>query len=94
MSHSPAAADEYSVEFDRRFAWSLIYADKEGRLGFVFEPGEEKKRIYLNPRSSVGDKMPEADFYLTARYKLALERTKQYLISCGYEVFIDEAKPA
>jgi len=85
-----ASPSEYSVEFDRRFAWSLIYADAEGTVGFVFEPGEEKKRVYLNPHASVGDKMPEAAFYVTARYKLALDRTRQYLVSCGYDVAIDD----
>jgi hypothetical protein len=94
MSHSPTSDDKYSVEFDRTCAWSLIYADQEGRLSFVFEPGEEKKRIYLNPHASIDRKMPEAEFYLTPRYMLALERTKKYLISCGYIVFIDEEKPA
>jgi hypothetical protein len=90
MSDSLGSANAHSVEFNRQFAWSLIYTDADGRLGFVFEPGKEKKRIYLNPRASVDDKMPEGDFYLTPRHKLAVERTKQYLVSCGYDVSIDE----
>jgi hypothetical protein len=79
----------YSVGFNKEAAWSLTYADALGRMGFCFEPGDEKKQVHLNSRASVEGEMPSNDFYLTARFKLALERTRQYLASCGYDVSIE-----
>lgn len=78
------------MEFDRKVAWGLWYSDSEGRMHFCFEPGEDKRRVYLNMRPSIDEKMPSEDFYRSDRYKLGLERTKQYLVSCGYDVMLEE----
>jgi hypothetical protein len=86
----PKEEPAFTVALDSKATWCISYADKEGRMRFCFEPGEEKQRVFLNPRPSVDEKMPTGDFYQTSRYKLALERTKQYLISCAYEVLLDD----
>lgn len=89
MLNSGTHDPQFTVEFSTSVAWTLVYADSAGQIEFCFEPGETKKRVYLNTRSSLEGKMPLEDFYRTERYKLALERTKQYLVSCGYEVLFD-----
>ena len=79
----------YSVGFNTEAAWSLTYVDSDGKMGFSFEPGDEQKQVYLNAVASVDGKMPGRAFYVTDRYKLALQRTKEYLVSCGYVVSIE-----
>ena len=77
----------YTVDFDTAAAWSLVNEDEQGRFIFVFEPGDTPKKVSLSriPLENhrvvqvKGDKM-------RMRVDQAFERTRAFLVSCGYEV--------
>jgi hypothetical protein len=83
---------EYVVDFDSEVAWSLVYEDAKGRLFFVFEPGDHPKAISLH-RTPLNSHRKEFFFQTRATRKRvaeAFERTRAYLVGCGYEVFAYE----
>jgi hypothetical protein len=78
---------EYTVDFNPEVGWTLIYGDSFGRLVFVFEPGETAKVVSLDPTPLENDHVVIArDAATHARLDLALERTREFLVTCGYEV--------
>ena len=82
--------DEFTVDFCRDVGWSLVYEDAAGRLRFVFEPGGPPKSMVLCSRPIATNKIVELTEENRARLNLAIERTKKFLESCGYEVEIDK----
>jgi hypothetical protein len=78
---------EYVVDFNPEIAWTLTYDDAFGRLIFVFEAGETPKTISLDPTPLENNHVVIAQHAASrARLDLALERTKAFLVACGYEV--------
>lgn len=77
----------YTVDFNADIAWTIAYDDNLGRLTFVFEPGETPKTIELD-RVPIerAKEAPADDSASQSRRELALQRTKQFLASCGYDV--------
>jgi hypothetical protein len=63
-------------------ARTLVYEDSSGALRFTFdvETANNKTTIFLDP------KMKTIIQSAQARIDLAYERTKQYLVSRGYEI--------
>ena len=69
---------EFTVTFSRD-ARALDYDDPQGHLVFTFDLGSAgNKSICLEHFSSQTQRVP--------RYRLAFERTKEFLESCGYQV--------
>jgi hypothetical protein len=86
-SQNRASGPEYVVEFNPEIAWTLTYDDSHGRLVFVFEAGERPKAISLDPTPLENNRVVVVrDAATRARFDLALERTKAFLVACGYEV--------
>ena len=88
-----SSGPEYMVEFNPEIAWTLTYDDSFGRLIFVFEAGETSKTISLDSTPLENNRVVIAqDAATRARLDLALERTKAFLIACGYEVEVQANK--
>ena len=77
---------DFSVRFGK-IARTLEYDDSEGRIVFAFD-GSPKgpKHVVLEHGATAGDFKTEIP--RGARFDLAFERARQYLLSCGYEVEI------
>ena len=77
---------DFTVRFGK-IARTLEYEDSEGRIGFGFDGSPKgQKHLVLEHGATAGDfktVIPRG-----ARYDLAFERVRQYLVSCGYEVEI------
>jgi len=79
-----------------KIARTLEYEDSEGRMMFAFDAGSKfdfknpngpgKNSLCLEHGAMDGDIKTEIP--RGARYDLAFERTRQYLLSRGYEVEI------
>ncbi len=89
------STQEYKIQFGR-IARTLLYEDSQGAIRFTFDcslgRGPNGKYIVeldhpslvLKRINSIEDehlRMAERQ-----RMDLAIERTKQYLLSCGYEI--------
>jgi hypothetical protein len=82
-----SSGPEYVVDFNPEIAWTLTYDDSFGRLIFVFEARERPKVISLDPTPLENNRVVLArDAATRARLDLALERTKAFLVACGYEL--------
>ena len=87
ISKSGFSGPEYVVKFNPAIAWTLTYDDPLGRLVFVFEIGETPQKINLDPTPLKNDCIVVAqDAATRARLDQAFERTKAFLLSCGYDV--------
>ena len=86
-SENATSHSQCVVDFNPDLAWTLTYDDALGRLIFVFECGEKPKSVRLD-RSPIENHqiLVVRDEAMRARVDLALERTKTFLVSCGYEV--------
>ena len=75
------------MAFNPEIAWTLTYDDSIGRLVFVFEAGEESKTVSLDSLPLERDQVLVPQNAATRRrVNLAFERTKAYLVACGYKV--------
>ena len=81
---------DFTVDFNREVAWTLAYDDALGRLVFVFEVGRHPKAVVLDTYPLSNNKVLEITEDNRARVNLAVERTKAFLKSCGYEVELHE----
>jgi hypothetical protein len=79
----------FTVSFDREIVGRVSYADEEGYMSFRFERGPDKQ-VFLHPGPMIDDKAVSAPLVYGARYALALERTKDFLVGRGFDVAIDE----
>jgi hypothetical protein len=80
---------EYVVKFNPAIAWTLEYEDSLGSLIFVFEIGETPQTIILDPTPLENNRVVHArDTATRARIDLAFQRTRAFLVSCGYDVNI------
>jgi hypothetical protein len=78
---------EYIVRFNSEIAWTITYGDSFGRLVFVFEPGETPRAISLDPIPLENNRVVRApDAATRSRLDLALQRTRAFLVACGYDV--------
>lgn len=78
---------EYVVQFNPAIAWTVSYEDSVGSLVFVFEIGDAPQKINLDPTPLENNRMVLArDAATCARVSLAFQRTKAFLVSCGYDV--------
>jgi hypothetical protein len=91
------AAAEFKVRFGE-IARTVIYSDKEGAILFCFdvvpaaEPSKRKWTVSLGRQALSEDgKAPVCSLVPKARIDAALESTKEFLLSCGYEVRVDSA---
>jgi hypothetical protein len=81
------SANDFTVKFGSA-ARTLEYGDQQGHLVFTFDLGSGgEKSLCLEHWSPQTQRVP--------RYRVAFERAKQYLESCGYqvEVYGDFAAP-
>jgi hypothetical protein len=86
-SESGLSGSEYVVKFNPAVAWTLAYDDSLGRLIFVFEIGDTPQNINLDPTPLENDRIVVVrDPATRARVDLAFERTKAFLVNCGYQV--------
>ena len=70
-----------------KIARTLEYEDSEGRMMFAFD-GSPKGQKHLVLEHGAMDGDIKTEIPRGARYDLAFERTRQYLLSRGYEVEI------
>ena len=83
--------EDYKVQFGR-IGRTVRYEDSLGIILFAFDADTSKgqKIIVLGGQALNNDFKPidavEAD---RSRIDLALERTKRYLLSCGYQVVVE-----
>ncbi len=79
------SSSDYKVSFGR-IARTLLYEDSQGIVRFTFDidTSNGQKLIILEkrPLDTYGDDRLRAD--------LIFERTKQYLLLCGYQVEVFE----
>ena len=76
---------EYNVKLNSEVAYTLIYGDSAGRLMFVFESGEGQKQLILHRTPLESGKMVNIqDVAIQKWVSLAFDRTKEYLVSHGY----------
>ena len=76
----------YKVRFNPEVAYTILYEDKEGTLLFVFET-EGEKTILLRRLAAIGNQILYVEDERTqSRVELAFERTKKFLLECGYKV--------
>jgi hypothetical protein len=84
---------EYQVRFGRD-ARTIIYEDQGGSLCFGFDflpsrnPARGKWTVELGRQALTGDctrTLPLTE-ECRPRIELAIERIKQYLLSCGYQI--------
>ena len=78
---------EYIVDFNREVAFTLHYSDAKGSLIFVWEPGAGPKEVDLS-LGALKDHKVVSDEEDRERLGLAFERTREFLINCGYRVRI------
>jgi len=76
--------DQYKVIFNPNSAWSLVYEDYAGKINFVFEPGSEEKKVFLNPTVILNNELVTINESHDNRAIVGFERTKKYLKECGY----------
>ena len=82
-----SSGPEYVVDFNPEIAWTLTYKDSLGRLLFVFEAGEKPKAVSLDRIPLENNRVVIVQDEATRRrVSLAFERTKAFLVGCGYEV--------
>lgn len=83
---------QYKVTFGRT-AGTLVYEDQEGTLHFGFDisPAKEPEKgewmidLGSTPRTAQGKLIQVPDFK-RERLSFAIEKTKEYLLSRGYQV--------
>ena len=77
----------YSVAFNRDAAFTIVYGDSEGGFLFVFEVGDTEKDLILHRNPVENDAVVKAvDDETIARVNIALSRTKEFLLSRGFNV--------
>ena len=86
-TENKASGSEYVVDLNPDAGWTLTYDDSVGRLVFVFEPGEKPKSVDLDRTPLENNRVVVVQDEATrTRVDLAFERTKAFLVGCGYEV--------
>jgi hypothetical protein len=86
-SENSLSGAKYVVRFNPAIAWTLTYDDSLGQLVFVFESGETPQIINLDPIPLKNNRIVFArDAATQARLDLAFQRTKAFLVDCGYHV--------
>ena len=92
-SENSLSGAKYIVQFNPDIAWTLIYNDALGQLIFVFESGETPQTINLDPIPLENNRIVLArDAATHAHLDLALQRTKAFLVNCGYDVNVYSSK--
>jgi hypothetical protein len=78
----------YKVDFTTSLG-TLLYEDSQGKLQFYYEiGGKSLLTLSSHPETDQGRRIDLAHENAAARERLSLafERTKQYLLSCGYRI--------
>jgi hypothetical protein len=78
-----SSASGYRVKFGN-IARTLLYEDSKGTILFTFDVGPLAKpqTLFLERGNKALDQDEQQ------KIDLALERTKEYLVSCGYQVYV------
>ena len=83
----------FTVDFDRRAAWSILYSDGHGQFIFVFEPDladTTHKTVNLESHPISGEyKHIQRTAANAERLDLARDRVARFLESCTYIVHIE-----
>ena len=86
----PLGKTDYKVYINPEVAFTVVYEDKQGRLLFCVEPGDDPNSVNLNLGPSEGIRIAEGwDRATRMRHNEAVERVILYFEERGTKVQLD-----